>query len=120
MDMFGKGELTLRIRVMSAADEAALNQGQLTFDRTAEYQSPDNWLGAKTWQDLPDDALTFQELDPNHCVRVRVEAEERDPHSADSLGELVWDLGRPRGEFESNPTTGGKKGHHVKIRGTFR
>lgn len=120
MDIFGKGELTLKVRVMASVSEAALNHGALKYDRTAEYLSPDNWLDAETWQDLPENALVFEGIDPTHHVRVQLIAEERDPHTSDSLGMLVWDVARPCGDFESNPTTGGKKGQHVKVRGTFR
>lgn len=120
MDLIGKGELTLKVHVVAAESTEMLDRREFKYDKLVEYKSPDNWLAAKTWQDLPKDSLFFGGIDPKHHVRMLVVAEERDPGSTDSLGQLLWNAGLPCGPFEIGPTQGGKKGQFVKIKGTFQ
>lgn len=120
MDLFGKGELTLKARVMSAKNHEALEKGDLSYDRTETYESPDGWLEAETWQELPAGSLIFTGLSPSHAARLSVTAEERDPSSTDSLGSVSVDIDPNRADFEAGPTQGGKRGHFIRIRGSLK
>ena len=116
MELFGKGELTLRVRVLGRAESAYNPAGPFTYDETREFLSPDNWLGERVWQSLPEDTLVFVGLRGDHFYRVFIVAEERDRSSVDPLGTLEWEIGPPRaGELEMGPTQGGKRGHYVKL-----
>ncbi len=91
------------------------------MDLTREFLSPDDWLGERRWQDLPEGALRFDSLVPEHHYRVFVVAEERDRDSVDSLGTLEYELGKPgSGEVELGPTQGGKRGQYVKLLARFQ
>lgn len=116
MELFGKGELTLRIRVIGRAEVGYSPAGPFTYDQSREFLSPDNWLGQKNWQPLPTPSLTFPSLREDHFYRVFLLAEERDKSSVDPLGTLEWEIGLPRvGDLEIGPTQGGKRGQYVKV-----
>lgn len=120
MDLFGKGELTLRIRLLGRVSETFNAAGPFAYDCTRDYLSPDNWLAEKVWQELPTDSFRFQGLQPALYYRVYVVAEERDKNSTDALGNLELELGRPTArEFELGPTQGGKRNQYVKLRARF-
>ncbi len=119
MDLFGKGELTLQIRVTAAANIQNPDENEYIYDRTLRWESPDNWLEAKKWQDLPENALEFKGLDPAWTIRVHVSAEERDGNSVDNLGETTCTI--PHGEktFELGPTEGGKRNNHITLKASL-
>ncbi len=120
MDMFGKGELTLRVRLLGRPTPQFNPTGPFTYDQTREYLSPDEWLAERQWQKLPDDQLTFPGLPGGHYFRLYVVAEERDKNSTDPLGSLEWELGQPApGELELGPTQGGKRGQYIKLKARF-
>ncbi|MDY0002826.1 MAG: hypothetical protein RBU30_16125, partial [Polyangia bacterium] len=101
MELFGKGELTLRVRVLGRPQAVFGVTGPFSYDQTREYLSPDDWLGERHWQALPEEQLCFPGLSPEHFYRVYLLAEERDKGSVDPLGTLEWELGRPQaGELE--------------------
>lgn len=117
MELFGKGELTLRIRILGRPEAIFRNAGPFSYDQTREFLSPDHWLGERHWQPLPVEQLSFSGLRPDHFYRVYVVAEERDQGSADALGSLEWEFGLLRaGEREIGPTRGGKRGQYVKLK----
>jgi hypothetical protein len=120
MDLFGKGELTLRIRLIGRPHVDFNPAGPFSLDVTREYLSPDDWLGERQWQALPADALCFDHLHGEHYYRAFVVAEERDKSSSDALGTLEYELGKPSSaEIEIGPTQGGKRGQYVKLRARF-
>jgi hypothetical protein len=120
MDLFGKGELTLRVRLIGRPAVDFNPAGPFSMDVTREFLSPDDWLGERQWQDLPADSLCFDALQGDHYYRAFIVAEERDKSSADPLGTLEFELGQPGpSELEIGPTQGGKRGQYVKLRARF-
>jgi hypothetical protein len=120
MDLFGKGELTLRIRLIGRPTADFNPAGPFTMDITEEFLSPDDWLGERQWQELPAESLRFVALQTDHFYRAFIVAEERDKNSNDSLGTLEFELGQPGSTvLEIGPTQGGKRGQYVKLRGRF-
>lgn len=120
MDLFGKGELTLRVRLIGRPDAGFNPAGPFSMDITREFLSPDDWLGERQWQELSADSLRFDALQGDHYYRAFIVAEERDKNSADSLGTLEFELGQPgTAELEIGPTQGGKRGQYVKLRARF-
>ncbi|MFH2007826.1 MAG: hypothetical protein ABI333_14685 [bacterium] len=120
MDLFGKGELTLRIRLIGHPEPVFNPAGPFTYDATLEFLSPDDWLSERQWQELPAETMTFGGLQGDHYFRVFLVAEERDKGSSDALGTLEQELGQPgRGELELGPTQGGKRGQYVKLRARY-
>jgi len=117
MDLFGKGELTLRVRLLGRPGPEFNAAGPFSYDQTHEFLSPDDWLGERQWQDLPAEPLTFAGLPPDHHFRLYVVAEERDRNSTDPLGSVEWEIGRlSPGEIEVGPTQGGKRGQYIKLK----
>ena len=119
MDLFGKGELTLQVRVTAAHDHDTLQAGDYIYDRVLRYESPNGWLQAKKWQTLPEDVLTFDGLDPSWNVHVHVLAEERDTSSVDALGEVCCEVPKDSEFFEIGPTEGGKRNNYVNLKASF-
>ncbi len=120
MDLFGKGELTLRVRLIGRPVIDFNPAGPFSMDVTGEFLSPDDWLAERQWQDLPTDSLRFDALQGDHYYRAFIVAEERDKNSTDSLGTLEFELGQPSTmELEIGPTQGGKRGQYVKLRARF-
>jgi len=120
MDLFGKGELTLRIRLIGRPTPDFNAAGPFSMDITEEFMSPDDWLSERQWQELPASSLRFHALQAEHYYRAFIVAEERDKNSVDSLGTLEFELGRPgAAELEIGPTQGGKRGQYVKLRARF-
>ncbi len=120
MDLFGKGELTLRVRLIGRPSADFNPAGPFSMDVTREFMSPDDWLGERQWQDLPADSLRFDALQGEHYYRAFIVAEERDKNSTDSLGTLEFELGQPgTAEIEIGPTQGGKRGQYVKLLAQF-
>jgi hypothetical protein len=120
MDFLGKGELTLRVRLLGRERESFDPKGPFTVDLTREWLSPEDWLAERTWQDLPADALRFPNLRVDFFYRLFLLAEERDPGSVDALGTLEVELGQPQaGVLELGPTEGGKRGQYVRVKAQF-
>lgn len=120
MDLFGKGELTLRIRLIGRPVLDFNPAGPFSMDVTHEFLSPEDWLGERQWQELSADSLRFDALQGDHYYRAFIVAEERDKNSTDSLGTLEFELGQPgAAELEIGPTQGGKRGQYVKLRARF-
>jgi len=120
MDLFGKGELTLRVRLIGRPAVDFNPAGPFSMDVTREFLSPDDWLAERQWQELPTDSLRFDGLQGDNYYRAFLVAEERDKNSVDSLGNLEFEIGQPgTTELEVGPTQGGKRGQYVKLRARF-
>jgi hypothetical protein len=120
MDLFGKGELTLRVRLIGRPAVDFNPAGPFSMDVTREFLSPDDWLAERQWQELPVDSLRFDALQGDHFYRAFIVAEERDKNSTDALGNLEFEIGQPSvTEIEVGPTQGGKRGQYVKLRVRF-
>ncbi len=120
MDLFGKGELTMVVRLRAAPSKDAAGLGQYTYDRTLRFDSPDNWLAADVWQSIPEGALLFDGLGRGWVAVIELTAEERDPHSTDPLGAVTVPIDLEPGTFELAPTKGGKGGHFIRVKGRFQ
>ena len=119
MDLFGKGELTLEVRVTAAKSPEALKKEDLVYDHKQRFESPDGWLDAKKWQEIPEGELVFRGLDPSWTIRLHVLAQERDKRSTDALGEVEFVVPSDQEAFEVGPTKGGKKDNHVILKATL-
>lgn len=119
MDLFSKGELTLVVRVTAAPEMQSLDGGNPVYDETLRWESPDGWLDARKWQDLPEDALEFKGLDPAWAIRVHVSAEERDKNSVDELGETTCEIPHAEENFQLGPTEGGKRNNHITLKASL-
>ena len=120
MDFLGKGELTLRVRLVGREAPTWDPAGPFVVDVSREWLSPENWLGEQAWQSLPADAIKLPGLRVDHFYRLFILAEERDPGSVDALGTVEVELGQPQaGVLELGPTEGGKRGQYVRLKAQF-